>query len=180
MNRLATRFTTRTAFLPSLVLLLGACVTVPPIETPSGKPECTVHGASVDEIQAELLTEFMANGWMLQQQTPNQLVFWRETDNVMANALLGSQYDPTTTTECRLVFSESAAGTRVFGQVAVVANEGSAFERRTDMTSSQAGYDLWQLLERMEKKLRGTEASADDNGDPETEASPEPESGTSE
>ncbi len=94
----------------------------------------------------------MAGGWMLKQQTPSQLVLWKENTSTFQNALLGSQYDPTTTHEVRLVFSQGTGGSiRIFGQVALVTNEGSAFEQRNDLTGGKAGHELWQALVRIEE-----------------------------
>lgn len=137
----------RLQVLTPLVLcsVLASCVTVPPITTPSGRPECTVERPSAD-VQAYCLERFIGNGWMLKSQSPNQLVLWKESDSELQNVLLGSAYDPTTTNEVRLVFTNSTAGTRVLGQVALITNEGSAFERRDDLTSGKAGYELWQAL----------------------------------
>jgi hypothetical protein len=136
----------------AIVLALASCVTVPPIETPSGRPECSISGATNDQVQGYLLEEFMADGWMLRQQTPSQLVFWKENASTLQNALLGSRYDPTTTHEIRLVFSQGTGGSvRIFGQVALVTNEGSAFEQRNDLTRGKAGHELWQALVRVEE-----------------------------
>ena len=136
----------------AIVLVLASCATVPPIETPSGRPECSISGATNDQVQGYLLEKFMADGWMLKQQTPSQLVFWKENASTFQNALLGSQYDPTTTHEIRLVFSQGTGGSvRIFGQVALVTNEGSAFEQRNDLTGGKAGYELWQALVRVEE-----------------------------
>jgi len=37
--------------------------------------------------------------------------------------------------------------------VALVTNEGSAFEQRNDLTGGQAGHELWQLLRRVEGRF---------------------------
>jgi len=138
----------RLRVLAALVLctIATSCATVPPIETPSGRPECTVAGTSAADVQAYCLERFVGNGWMLKSQTSNQLVFWKENESELQNVLLGSAYDPTTTNEVRLVFTSAGGGTRVLGQVALVGNEGSAFERRDDLTSGRSGYELWQAL----------------------------------
>jgi len=143
----------------ALPLALASCASVPPIETPSGRPECSISGATNDQVQDHLLSCFMAEGWMLRQQTPSQLVLWKENSSVLQNALLGSRYDPTTTHEVRLVFAGNpGSAVRVFGQVALVTNEGSAFEQRNDLTGGQAGHELWQLLRRVEGRFVQTGA----------------------
>lgn len=141
----------------AIVLVLASCAAVPPIETPSGRPECSVSGATNVQVQDYLLETFLADGWMLKQQTPSQLVFWKENTSTLQNALLGSQYDPTTTHEVRLVFSQGSGNSvRVFGQVALVTNEGSAFEQRNDLTGGKAGHELWQALVRVEEHFEHT------------------------
>lgn len=136
----------------AIVFAFASCAVVPSIETPSGRPECSISGATNDQIQGYVLENFIANGWMLKQQTPSQLVFWKENADTFQNALLGSSYDPTTTHEIRLVFSKgSEASVRIFGQVALVTNEGSAFEKRNDLTGGKAGHELWQALVRVEE-----------------------------
>ncbi len=141
--------TMRLAHAAILFIGLCGCQAVPPIQTPSGRPECFIDGIEPAPVQAYCVERMIANGAVLQQQTPSQLVFWVENDNMMANTLLGSQYDPTTTHEYRFIFSPVRGGTQVYGQIALLTNEGSAFERRTDLTSGQAGYDMWQALVRI-------------------------------
>lgn len=136
----------------AIFLALTSCATVPPIETPSSRPECSTSGATNDQVQGYLLGKLMADGWMLKQQSPSQLVLWKENSSTVQNVLLGSRYDPTTTHEVRFVFSQGSGGSiRVFGQIALVTNEGSAFEQRNDLTGSKAGHELWQALMRVEK-----------------------------
>lgn len=134
-----------------VVGILASCATIPPIETPSGRPECSISGATNDEVQSYLLERFMSDGWMLKQQSPSQLVLWKENASTFQNVLLGSQYDPTTTHEVRFIFSGQGTEVRIFGQVAIVTNEGSAFEQRNDLTGGKAGHELWQSLVRVEE-----------------------------
>lgn len=161
-----------------LASLFASCAaTAPPIETPSGRPECTIEGAELAKVQNYILENFMADGWMLREQTDSQLVMWKENTNTMQNALLGSRYDSTTTVEARFIFPDSGGPVRVFGQVGLLTNEGSAYEQRNDMTGGQAGYDLWQALLRVERHFEGAPSVAGtDPGDAGEAEVPEGES----
>lgn len=149
---------------PILVALLASCpftsscVSVPPIETPSGRPECTIQGANASEVQSFFMDRYISDGWMLKDQTPSQLVLWKENASTWQNVFLGSQYDPTTTYEIRLVFASRPNGTGILGQIALVTNEGSAFEQRNDLTGGKAGYQLWQALSNLGQQYQASRA----------------------
>ena len=142
-----------------LCLALTACVAAPPIETASGRPEVFVDGVDTEQTQARILQAFMQRGWMVKSESKSQLVFWRENEDVLANALLGSRYDPTTTFEARIVISAMNGGSQVYAQAALITNEGSAFESRSDLSKGKGGYDLWQFLLQIESELESTSGS---------------------
>ena len=138
-------------FLPlALALLLSSCVAVEPLPTASGRPECTIEGHDVAELQGLLISDLVANGWMLREQSNGMLVFWQSNTSPLAAGLFGSQYDATPTNEVRFTFAQFGETVRVFGQLAVLTNEGSAFEQRTDATEGAGGHSVYAILQRLE------------------------------
>lgn len=139
------------------LLLAPACITGQGgalIDTPSGKPEVTID-AKPDRVGAELLNGCLDAGWTLRDQTPNQLTFWREDPSLAGIVFMGSEYDATPTAEIRFVLAETRdmKKTRVLAHLYYLTNEGSAFERRSDMNDVRSMESMQANLEEIKRRV---------------------------
>jgi hypothetical protein len=115
-------------------LSLGACQTVQPPATASGKPEVTIR-APVEKIKALLITHAMNNGMSITKDTEYLLQFDKPTTNLGAAVLLGSRYDSTPNERYVITFAPLGEQTRVIASAMYVTNPGSGFERITPVNA---------------------------------------------
>jgi len=134
--------------------ILAGCATVPPLNTPSQRPEVTITGASKKEILDTLVAEMLSRGAQVKRIDEYSAVFGIRDDSFTGALLFGSRYD--STPEARVTFNlvETGNGIRVFGNSAMVTNPGSAFERVTDMTGGKLAHDMQAALERLKARVQ--------------------------
>lgn len=126
-------------------LVLSACQSVQH-NTPSGRPEVTVNATAKDVKTAFVGT--MSNfGYQLKRDTDFQVVMERQIDNMMANVLLSSNYDPTVEARVTATFMDFGNSTRVTTDLGVVRNGGSAFEAVTAFNGSGDSLGVQSLLQ---------------------------------
>lgn len=139
-------------FLP--VLILAGCVVLPPLNTPSGRPEITICGVSKSEIMEKTVAASTMNGFNVERTSDYQIVVGKPLSNPMAAALYGSQYD--STPEYRLVWTFADVGNNCIHVgivIQIVTNPGSSFERITDISTGKDGHDAQQQLEQLKEKI---------------------------
>ena len=136
-----------------LVLVLAACAPVQRLQTPSGRPEITISGATKKQVLDLLVAEMLASGAQIKQVNEYGAVFGKRDDSFAGALLFGSRYD--STPEMRITFNvvETPGATRVFCNAAMVTNPGSAFERVTDVTGGKTANDVQAMLERLRARL---------------------------
>ncbi len=92
----------------------------------------------------------MANaGYRITKDTPYELAFDKPVQNLAMAVLLGSRYDAQPNARVTYTFAQIGNDTRVIGDVAVITNPGSAFERRTELNNGVDAYDLQTGLQRL-------------------------------
>lgn len=129
-------------------IALAACAGCAQIQhhTASGRPEATIS-APAPAVKAAVAGTLLNLGYALKKDTDLQIVAERRVDNLLANALLGSKYDPTVESRITLTFLQAGAATRVTADLGIVRNGGSAFEAVTDTTNSEAGLGAQAMLD---------------------------------
>lgn len=135
----------------ALAALISACASPVKYNTPSGKPQARFPGVSVEEVSQDIIRRVTGAGGTLVSQTPNQLVFQRKIDSVMASALLGTRYDLEVHWRARFTMFESGDGTEVVAECVMVQNKGSAFERETDATHTQGCEGAIKFFDQMRR-----------------------------
>ena len=131
-------------FAALLAVLLCACQTVQH-STPSGRPEVTINAPSKD-VKTAFVGTLSNFGYELKRDTDFQIVVERPIDNVMANVLMSSNYDPTVEARLTATFMDLGGTTRVTTDLGVVRNGGSAFEAVTNMNGSPDSLGVQSLL----------------------------------
>lgn len=102
--------------------------------TPSQKAERTFN-APPDRVQSALLTELVNRQYTITKQT--------------ANMLLGTTYDPTVDVRATFTVIPVKHQTRVVGDLVLVSNGGSAFEKVTPINNSESSMDMQAALNRL-------------------------------
>lgn len=137
-----------------IVFLLAGCAPLQPLQTPSGRPEVVISGATKKQVLDLLVAEMLANGAQVKQVHEYGAVFGKRDDSFTGALLFGSRYD--STPEMRLTFNvvEASGAVRVFCNAAMVTNPGSAFERVSDVTGGKTANDIQAMLERLKTRLQ--------------------------
>lgn len=115
----------------------AACTTVERVtQTPSGRPEVTVAGSSIENMSAALLRGMQDRGYMLQNQQPNSILFTREMEGghaILAQLMIGNSYSTTPQMEIRFTLAEQPAGIRVIANISMSTQMALGQIRRHDL-----------------------------------------------
>jgi predicted trehalose synthase len=133
-------------FFVAAMLLLTACTAPIQHNTASGRPE-RQFAAPPDVVRAALVTEMVNRGYTISQETQSMVVGQKLSDNVAANMLMGTGMRPQVTVRASFTMIATGGGTRVVGDIAVVQNEGTAFERAIPQTNARAAADMQAAMD---------------------------------
>lgn len=148
--------------------ILTACAPVSPtktsnlLQTPSGRPEVTIKGATRKQFLAVLVPHMLslrfdqgdADPWQVKQINEFSAVFGSRVRTIGGSLFFGSRYDSYPEARMTFNFVDVVDGIQVFGNVGMVTNPGSAFEKVTDMTAGQGAQEVQSTLELMRGKLQ--------------------------
>lgn len=137
-----------------LMLTLGACGTLPHAETPTGRPDVTIR-AKPETIKAYLIERISAKGAVLVQETPSTLVFEAPTQNAGAIIMMGTSHQSQPTERYSYTIVKQGNMTRVMANLSIIANQGTAFEKRMDFNRTHEAVAVQASLERMKANLEG-------------------------
>lgn len=131
-------------------LFVGACVFLSACQTirhqtASGRPEVTIK-APIDKVKAAYVGAVVNANYSLKTDTPLQVVMEREATNALVGILLASNYDSRVMARISTTFIQNGTDTRVFADLNLVTNPGSAFERLTPMNNSVDSVGVQNIL----------------------------------
>ncbi len=129
------------------VVLAAAACAAGRVATPSGRPEVTVSGASVEDVQGAVVGECARRGWQIERADKYVVQAIAPNTNLMSNALLGSQLDPQTWFRISFTLAPARGGTTVYVSESLISNRGTAFERTQPLDSQKAFDGEMQLLQ---------------------------------
>lgn len=133
---------------------LTGCVTVPPLQTPSQRPEVTIPGVTKKEVIDVLVSEMVASGAQVRQTNDYTAVFSKRDTSLGGALVYGSKYDSFPETRLTFNFVDTSGGIRVFCNAAMITNPGSAFERVNDVTGGKTAHEMQGMLERLKATLQ--------------------------
>jgi hypothetical protein len=136
-----------------LPFFLVGCATPVTHHTQSGRVEVTINGVKKSAVKETLINDMVNRRYTVTRADDTLVVFERPVENVMAAALLGSQFNAVPVTRCTYNLIQNGKDVRVIGDFAVITNPGSAFERRTDMNSHPETVLMQDFMEQMKSKL---------------------------
>ena len=136
-----------TRIIISLVFCLVAGLASPAVAQP-GRAQTSV-AAPAAVVKSHLMNEMLSKGFSIISDTPNMVVFDRQSDNFAANLFFGTPYGGAPHYRVAFSMAELNGSTRVFADIALVGNAGSAFERRTDFNQGNDLQAVQMLLDRI-------------------------------
>ncbi|MHB0706013.1 hypothetical protein ACX4MT_09235 [Roseomonas mucosa] len=135
------------------IFIVSGCAAPVTHNTASGKPEVTVTTSDLPALKSYITNDMINRGYTIVRESESQLVFDRPVQNVLVGALVGSSFNSTPNTRLTYVFIKNQTSYRVVGDVALITNPGSGFEKRNDMNAAQDTVVIQQMLERMRATL---------------------------
>jgi hypothetical protein len=141
-----------------LLFAFLVCSCAAPLATPSGRPEVTFHSSDRPRIREALISEFIAVGYNIQQDTPSSLVFtkvWDDSQGVLYQAMLGNAYSSTPELEFHVNLASVPEGTRVFMNVSAEMQNAFGRTDRQDLTDGKIAQQCQSLLEKVRSRLEG-------------------------
>ena len=122
------------------VLIVG-CVSKGHLDTPSGRPEAKVK-ALASTVQAVCVADLIRRGWLVEQNSPNMVVAYLQSDNPFAATMYGSAWRQRTAT----IVGLEAGVTTLYASDAVVTNKGSGFQHSEPLERQRDFDDLRDWL----------------------------------
>lgn len=145
-------------FTVALIPVLGSCSSLPPLDTPSGKPEVFIEGATKAQVMELLVIEVMGWGYSVSEQTDFSLLFIKDADDLGSQLLFGSQYNSTPQKQLRCTLAQTGSGVNLVGRFAIVTNPGSGFEKGNDLSgNTEAAHDIQAVFLRVKEQLEGSD-----------------------
>lgn len=136
------------------VLLALGCQSVPPLNTPAGRPMVFIEGAKKPDVMEATVAEAMNNGYVVAEQTDFSLLLVKDADDFGSQFLFGSQFNRTPQKQFRCSLAETDGGVKLTGAFAIVTNPGSSFAKSTNLTTgSQAAHDIQDLFQRVRSQV---------------------------
>ncbi|MCJ2043000.1 hypothetical protein MKK58_00300 [Methylobacterium sp. J-078] len=114
--------------------VLGACQTVQPPATASGRPEVTIPGADPARVKSAILSGMIDKGYRIVKDDPFSLTVEKPVENFAAVLLLSTNAGGPPVARVTYTVAQIDNGTRVVADMALISNAGMAFERRTDVS----------------------------------------------
>ncbi len=127
--------------------MLAGCAAPAKLNTASGRPERTFN-ASADAVRATLVSHLVNRGYQVTKESQSLVIAEKRAESVMAQVLLGTAYDANVNARASFTIIPQGSTTRVVGDLALVSNPGSAFERVTVITNADE-------LNRMQEAMNG-------------------------
>ncbi len=134
--------------------LITACATVERVaDTPSGLPETTISGATVDQVMGVLINDMQDRGLVMQSQSRNSVVFTRVMEGSsgwMAQALLGNSYSTTPEAEFRYILTNVSGGVRVVAHMSISTQMAFGQVQRQSMNHNNQWFnDIYGFLNQL-------------------------------
>lgn len=137
-------------------LALAGCQSLPPLHTPSGRPEVLIHGATKAEVMDAIITSAMDRGYGVLDQSDSMLVLAKNADDFASQFLFGSEHNVTPQKQLRCSVAVTSEGVRVVGNFSIVTNPGRAFASATPASPrSKAAHQIQDLFETIRDALEG-------------------------
>jgi len=112
------------------------------------------ENTTVSEVKDLVTNAAISWGYSAKSVTDYVAVYEKRSDNALASALLGSQYDSTPVWRVTFNYVSLANAVRVVADIHAVTNPGSAFERITDFSrNSQDANNVQKFLENAKEEM---------------------------
>jgi hypothetical protein len=135
------------------LILLAACA-IPPLPTPSGRPEVTFPlQLSLSEVRNILVQHFATRGFDVRRSDEHSLLFTRIDDSLGARLAFGTPRGGNPELRINATTVQTTNGVRVILGPSYVSNPGTAFEKSQDVSNWNDGKRLQAEIEQLIRSL---------------------------
>jgi hypothetical protein len=134
-------------------LISGCAAPTKRLDTPSGRPEIVIPGATAKSIIDTVAGMKLGEGFRVLTVNDYTLVIAKDIDDSTARLIYGSNYNRTPEARITYNFVGIGNGTKVFIRSEMVTNPRSPYEELTDFTQTW-GKDAQAQLEQLKQKLQ--------------------------
>ena len=136
------------------VIFLAGCATYQPLQTPSGRPEVTIHGATKKDILDTIITQMLNDGWQKRKLSEHGVVVGRPTDKWETILAYGSPSNNIPENQISFTLVDAGNnGVQVFCSGAVITNAGSGFENVAEIVGGKFYTEAQAALEKLKLKM---------------------------
>jgi hypothetical protein len=139
-----------------VALVFSSCAQQPPPTTPSGNVEYTFHQVDAECIRNAIINKSLDAGWQPKSNSQYQLILERNTQNIVAAALLSSKALSNVNERITFTFVKSSPhDLRMMITAAYITNPGTAFEQPTSIRGTASDQAAMQAnLPSLEQQCR--------------------------
>jgi len=131
-------------FICVAAILLAGCASPVVHNTASGKPE-RLFSSPPDQVRAALITELVNRHYSITQETQSLIVGEKVTKEVGVTLAYGTGFGPPTV-RSSFTMIPNPPGTRVVGDIVLIQNAGTGFQRIFPMDDSAGSNEMQAAL----------------------------------
>jgi predicted small lipoprotein YifL len=132
---------------------LSGCAPLVPLQTPTGKPEVTIPDVTKKEALFALTDLMMANGYITENITDDNAVYYKRTYGLYAAPLLERAYQEKPEARLSYDIRETEGGVRIVATFTMILYPESPFKEVHDLSRSRDAHDIQKLLEQLKASL---------------------------
>jgi hypothetical protein len=114
-------------------ILVASAWAAPAAAQASARAEITLPNATSATVRSQLVNTMMSRGYAVVNESQSVVAFEKPADNMAAMFLFGTRANMVPVSRVSFSMAEIGGNTRVMADIAVIANAGTAFERRNDL-----------------------------------------------
>ncbi len=142
------------ALLLAPLLVLGACFTTRPLETPSGKPEVELRTKDLELAKRGVAEEILPRGFQLRSHGETWIRFFRPADDLETKLVARSRLSGTPVYYVTARLVPAGPGLRMVCDIELVANAGTASQKVTDLSrETAAAHELQDVLGQVQARV---------------------------
>lgn len=120
-----------------VVFALSGCATLPPPQTPSGRPEITLSNVNAACVRSKTANALVDGGFAIKTMNDYSLIAERKVTSGMAAFLYSTQMSGNPDERVTITFIPNGSAVRMVWNAAYVSNAGTGFEKSTPIPASQ-------------------------------------------
>ena len=140
------------------LFLLSGCAALPPIATPSGRPEVTIATKNSQAVKSRIIAVCAQCGYTMTAESPSMLVFNKQmslNQAMIYTIALGNVHSSHPIEIVRFTITPVGSATRVYATINTSMQNGFGQTNDMDMSKGKAGRSLHNVLQIIKDEFEG-------------------------